>query len=120
MGGAEARLADLASDPTTGQLVWFFLNRILDREERRAAVHLRCLTQFDQHLCEICGEPVDIAQEFHDHVSGKVYTPREYVEVQMAMTPEEQEMRQRFMDNLFDQHFAEKARGKTTSEVVPA
>lgn len=35
------------------------------------------------------------------------------------MTPEEQEMRQRFIDNLFDQHFREKVAGKTTSEVVP-
>ena len=58
---------------TPGQIAWVFLNTIVDYDEKRGRVHLRCLAKFDQTVCEVCYEPLnyDIPEELRD----KVYRP---------------------------------------------
>jgi hypothetical protein len=67
------------------------------------------LPKLKEVRCEVCNEPVDLLRDYADELSGKSYTPREWVEHQLKMTPEEQEARQRFFNELFAQHNAKRA-----------
>ena len=109
MGGSEAVLPSSVSRTTTGQVTWFFLNRLIDIDEREQRVHLRCLPKLNVIRCEVCGEPVDVLVDYADALSGKAYAPREYMEHQLNMSEEEQAQRRVFFEEMFRQHNEKKA-----------
>jgi hypothetical protein len=43
-------------------------------------------------------------EDYADAISKRAYTPREYLEAQLKMTPEEQRARQVFFEELFYDH----------------
>lgn len=111
MGGSEAVLASFVAGTTTGQIAWFYINRIIDNEERERRVHLKCLPKLKETRCEVCGEEVNLLEDYRDWISDKVYSPREYVEHQLTMTEEEQERREMFIAKLFEEDEERRARG---------
>lgn len=52
----------------------------------------------------MCGKPVNLLADYADVISGKTLTPREYVEKQLNMTPEEKKNRVTFFTELFEDH----------------
>ena len=109
MGGSEAVLPSSVSRTTRGQITWFFLNRIIDGEEREQRVHLRCLAKLNEIRCEVCGEVVTAIIEYADALSGKSYAPREYLEHQLNMSEDEKELRRRAFTEVLRKHNEKKA-----------
>lgn len=109
MGGSEAHMPSSVSRATTGQVTWFFLNRLIDSDEREQRVHLRCLSKLNETRCEVCGETVDVLVDYADALSGKAYAPREYMEHQLNMSEDEQRMRRVFFEEFFRQKNEQKA-----------
>jgi hypothetical protein len=104
MGAGEDGLPSSVSRSTPGQVTWFYLNRILDGEERERKVHLRCLPKLKEVRCEVCGELVDLLRDYADVLSDKVYSPREYIEHQLNMTEDEKQARTVFFEEMFAKH----------------
>jgi hypothetical protein len=101
MGRNEALPFSFVAAATSGQLVWVFLNRLVDYDERERRVHLKCLPKLKETRCEVCGEPVDILADYITKYKDKIYSPREYMEYLANLTEEEKEERQRFFAELF-------------------
>jgi hypothetical protein len=108
MGGSEAMHLSSVSRATAGQVTWFWLNRLIDLDERERRVHLRCLPSWKEIRCEVCGEPVDLLRDYASELAGKVYSPREYIEHQLHMSDEEKAARTVFFTELFAKHEREK------------
>jgi hypothetical protein len=47
--------------------------------------------------------------DYADALTDKVFSPREYIEHQLEMSPEEIRMRRTFFTEMFDEHNAKKA-----------
>lgn len=86
---------------TAGQITLYYIHTILDYEERERRVHLKCLPKWKEDRCEVCGEVVNLLADYSDALSGKAFTPREYVEHQLHMSDEEKEQRTVFFTELF-------------------
>jgi hypothetical protein len=104
MGGREALLPSFGAGATSGQVVWFFLNRQIDDDERRRRVHLACRSKLDEDLCEVCGKPVNILDDYQDWIAKNAYSPEEWFKHQLQMSQEEKETRQDFFTKLFKDH----------------
>ena len=63
---------------TPGQISWVFLNQLVDYDEKRGRVHIRCLAKFDQTLCEVCYKPLGDVDALPPEIQEKVYRPREH------------------------------------------
>ena len=111
MGGAETRLPSSVSRTTAGQVTWFYLNRLCDTDERQRRVHFRCYPKLNETRCEVCGEPVDILADYADLLTGKAYSPREYIEHQLNMSDEEKAARAIFFEEQFTRHNEEAQKG---------
>lgn len=77
---------------TTGQLAWVYLNTIIDADEKRRRVHLKCLPKLDQEVCEVCYEPLVNEQNLDPEIAKKVYRPGvdgviEDVEIEQPVGP---------------------------------
>jgi hypothetical protein len=103
MGGREALLPSFGSDLTSGQLLWFYLNRLIDADERRRAVHLQCRGELErrERLCEVCGEEVEEYEDYLQALEGKILDPSEWFEHQLHMSPEEKTQRTMLFHDLF-------------------
>lgn len=99
--GAEALPFDSFARATSGQLTLYYLHVILDAEERERRVHLACLPKLSETLCEVCHKPVNLLDDYADQFANKKLSPREYMEHQANMPPEEKEARERFFKEFF-------------------
>lgn len=99
MDRAEAMPFDYFANATDGQIVWVYLNRLLDEEERRnTRVHPHCLHKLDEVICEVCSKPV---QQFTTEVSpDDIYRPGDDIAELEAEDPSE---RRREIERLFEE-----------------
>jgi hypothetical protein len=104
MGSGESLPFDSFARATSGQVVWTYLNRWIDNDERERRVHVRCLGKLDEILCEVCSEPVSLIEQdprYRDKLKDKVYNPSEDFERQIELTPEEAEAKTEMIADLF-------------------
>lgn len=59
------------------------------------------MPKLKETLCEVCHKPVDILHDYADQFAGKMLSPREYMDHQANMPPEEVEARSRFFHEFF-------------------
>lgn len=104
MGSGENLPFDSFARSTSGQVVWTYINRWIDNEERERRVHIRCLPKLDETHCEVCHEPVSLIEQdprYRDKLQGKIYNPSLELEKQLDLSPEEKEAKTEFITDLF-------------------
>lgn len=73
---------DSFANATPGQIIWVFLNQLIDSDDDRARVHLECLEKYDTEYCPICNKPTN-RKESYSHlpqeIQEQIYKPGEDV-----------------------------------------
>lgn len=58
MGSGETLPFRTFARATSGQVVWVYLNKIIDNDERRDRTHRHCRAKLDDTICEVCYKPL--------------------------------------------------------------